>query len=44
MSTQDLKNAIHFLRRVIVTGPDVDVLVRTIEALETELEHRKHRQ
>lgn len=40
MNTQDLKNATHFLRRVVVTGEDIDVLIRTIEALEKEIERR----
>lgn len=42
MTKQDIQNAIHFLRRVVVAGTDVDILLRTVEALERELE-RRHR-
>jgi hypothetical protein len=40
MTNQDIQHAIYFLRRVVVAGRDVDVLVRTVEALERELERR----
>ena len=40
MTKQDITNAIHFLRRVVARGPEEDTLVRTVEALEKELERR----
>jgi hypothetical protein len=40
MTKQDIQNAIHFLRRVVVMGVDVDVLIHTVEALEKELDRR----
>ena len=40
MTKQDITNAIHFLRRVVVRGTDEEVLIRTVEALEKELERR----
>jgi hypothetical protein len=40
MTQHDIENAIHFLKRVVVTGNDVDLLVRTVEALEKELKSR----
>jgi hypothetical protein len=40
MTKQDIQHAIYFLRRVVVMGTDVDVLIKTVEALEKELERR----
>lgn len=40
MTKSDINNALHFLRRVVVVGHDVDLLVQTVEALERELERR----
>jgi hypothetical protein len=42
MTNKDIQYAIHFLRRVVVMGVEVDVLIRTVEALEKELERRSH--
>ena len=40
MTKQDITNAITFLRRVVARGAEEDVLIRTVEALEKELERR----
>jgi hypothetical protein len=37
----DLQNAVQFLRRMTVGQMDVDKLVQTVEALETEIEKRR---
>ena len=40
MTKQDIINAVHFLRRVVARGTEEEVLIRTVEALEKELERR----
>ena len=40
MTTQDITNAIRLLRRVVVHGHDLEVLIATVEALEAELNKR----
>jgi hypothetical protein len=37
MKRQTLLNAIHFLQRVVVRGDDEQLLVRTVEELQAEL-------
>lgn len=45
MNVTDLRNALRFLRRVVVGPTDVDALLRTVAALEAELAQRtQHRQ
>jgi hypothetical protein len=41
MTINDIQNAIYFLRKISVGQMDVDRLVQTVEALETELERRR---
>jgi hypothetical protein len=41
MTINDLLNAIHFLRKISVGQMEVDRLVQTVEALETEVEKRR---
>lgn len=41
MTTNDLVNAIYFLRKISVGQMDVDRLVKTVEALEAEVEKRR---
>jgi hypothetical protein len=43
MKTQDIANAVHFLRRTVAYGADQDILIATIEALEKEVERRRER-
>lgn len=43
MTKNDIINAVHFLRRVVVRGDDEEVLIRTVEALEKELERRNRK-
>lgn len=40
---KDLQTAVKFLRRLVVGQTEVDSLVRTIEALEAEIERRKRK-
>ena len=40
MTTNDLVNAVEFLRRVVARGDQEEVLVRTVTALELEIERR----
>lgn len=37
LTKEDIANAVHFLRRVVAHGPDAEVLIRTVEALEAAL-------
>jgi len=41
VTTNDLVNAIYFLRKISVGQMDVDRLVKTVEALEAEVEKRR---
>jgi hypothetical protein len=41
MNVSDLANAVRFLRRVTVGQTEVDLLIKTVEALEAEIEKRK---
>jgi len=41
MTTNDLVNAIYFLRKISVGQMEVDRLVKTVEALEAEVEKRR---
>jgi predicted ATP-grasp superfamily ATP-dependent carboligase len=41
MTMNDLLNAVYFLRKISVGQMDVDKLVQTVEALETEIEKRR---
>jgi len=41
MTTNDLLNAVYFLRKIMVGQMDVDRLVQTVEALEAEIEKRR---
>jgi hypothetical protein len=43
MTITDLANAVEFLRRVVARGDQEEVLVRTVRALELEIE-RRHRE
>ena len=43
MTKNDIINAIHFLRRTVVPRTEEDVLIRTVEALEKELERRNRK-
>lgn len=43
MKTQDIANAVHFLRRTVAYGADQDILIATIEAMEKELDRRRER-
>ena len=43
MTKQDITNAIQFLRRVVARGSEEDILIRTVEALEKELERRNRK-
>lgn len=43
MTKNDIINAIHFLRRVVARGTEEEVLIRTVEALEKELERRNRK-
>lgn len=40
MTKQDIINAIYFLRRVVVRGQEEEILIRTVEALEKEVDKR----
>jgi hypothetical protein len=40
MKRQTLLNAIHFLQKVVVRGDDEQLLIQTVEELETELQKR----
>ena len=40
MTTTDLINAVEFLRRVVARGDQEEVLVRTVMALQHEIERR----
>lgn len=41
MTITDLANAVRFLRRLSVGQTEVDALIRTVEALEAEIERRR---
>lgn len=41
MTLSDLLNAVKFLRRLSVGQMEADALIRTVEALEAEIEKRK---
>jgi hypothetical protein len=41
MTITDLANAVEFLRRVVARGDQEEVLVRTVRALELEIERRQ---
>lgn len=41
MTIVDLINAVRFLRRVAVGQAEADVLIKTVESLEAEIEKRK---
>jgi len=41
MTINDLTNAVYFLRKISVGQMDVDRLLQTVEALETEIEKRR---
>ena len=41
MTINDLVNAIYFLRKISVGQMEVDRLVKTVEALEAEVEKRR---
>lgn len=41
MNTTDLTNAVRFLRRLTVGQTEVDLLIKTVEALEAEIEKRR---
>lgn len=43
MTIQDLEAAVKFLRRVSVGQMEVDQLIRTVEALEAEIDKRRKR-
>lgn len=43
MTITDLANAVEFLRRVVARGDQEEILVRTVRALELEIE-RRHRE
>lgn len=40
MTITDLANAVEFLRRVVARGDQEEILVRTVRALELEIERR----
>lgn len=40
---KDLQTAVKFLRRLVVGQTEVDNLIRTIEALEAEIERRRRK-
>ena len=40
MKQQTLRNAIHFLNKVVVRGDDEHLLIQTVEELERELQKR----
>jgi len=42
MRTEDLEQAVYFLRRVVPGRLDEERLLKTVEALEREIERRKH--
>jgi hypothetical protein len=44
MTITDLANAVDFLRRVVARGDQEEVLVRTVRALELEIERRQREQ
>lgn len=41
MTLKDLQNAVAFLRRLSVGQTDTDLLIETVEALETEIKKRR---
>jgi hypothetical protein len=41
MTITDLTNAVRFLRRLMVGQMEVDQLIKTVQALEAEIEKRK---
>lgn len=41
VTIRDLQAAVRFLRRLVVGQTEVDALIRTIQALEAEIERRK---
>ena len=43
MTITDLANAVEFLRRVVARGDQEEILVKTVQALELEIE-RRHRE
>jgi hypothetical protein len=40
MTITDLMNAVEFLRRVVARGDQEEILIRTVKALELEIERR----
>jgi hypothetical protein len=40
MTITDLANAVEFLRRVVARGDQEEILVKTVQALELEIERR----
>lgn len=43
LTKEDIANAVHFLRRVVVYGDDAEVLFRTVEALQAELNRKENK-
>jgi hypothetical protein len=43
MTITDLINAVRFLRRLTVGQMEVDALIKTVEALEEEIERRRRK-
>lgn len=43
MTINDLINAVKFLRRLSVGQMEVDALIKTVEALEAEIEKRRRK-
>jgi hypothetical protein len=43
MTVVDLINAVHFLRRLSVGQMEAEVLIKTVESLEAEIEKRRRK-